>query len=225
MSNVAPESTHPASLAAAKSVAVIVAHPDDETIWAGGTILSHPSWKWHISSLCRASDEDRAPRFFKAQQVLGTRGTMGDMDDGPEQNPLDEIEVEATILKLLPQEHFDLVISHSPAGEYTRHRRHEETGRAAIALWQSGQLVADVLWIFAYEDAGKRYLPRPIETAPIYYPLPERIWQEKRGIITGIYGFSDESFEAQTTPRAEAFWQFLEPADAGAWLNRSGGMG
>jgi len=26
----------------AKTVAIIVAHPDDETLWAGGTILSHP---------------------------------------------------------------------------------------------------------------------------------------------------------------------------------------
>jgi LmbE family N-acetylglucosaminyl deacetylase len=31
-----------------KSVAVIIAHPDDETLWAGGIILSHPSWLWFI---------------------------------------------------------------------------------------------------------------------------------------------------------------------------------
>jgi LmbE family N-acetylglucosaminyl deacetylase len=33
-----------------KNVAIIVAHPDDETLWAGGTILNHPSWKCFIIS-------------------------------------------------------------------------------------------------------------------------------------------------------------------------------
>ena len=113
---------------AAKSVAVIVAHPDDETLWAGGTILSHPSWSWYIVTLCRAGDPDRAPKFFRVLQVLGATGKMADLDDGPDQNPLDESEVQATILSLLPPQHFDLVITHSPTGEYTRHRRHEEIG-------------------------------------------------------------------------------------------------
>jgi LmbE family N-acetylglucosaminyl deacetylase len=35
-----------------KSIAVIVAHPDDETLWAGGTILEHPSNDWFIVCLC-----------------------------------------------------------------------------------------------------------------------------------------------------------------------------
>ena len=48
---------------------------------------------------------------------------MGDLDDGPEQKPLDETEVQGTIQKLLPHRHFDLVISHNPTGEYTRHRQ------------------------------------------------------------------------------------------------------
>ena len=99
-----------------KAVAVIVAHPDDETLWAGGTILNNPSWKWFIVSLCRGSDNDRAPKFFKTLQILGSEGIIGDLDDGPEQKPLNEIELEHTILKLLPPIHFDLIISHNSDG-------------------------------------------------------------------------------------------------------------
>ena len=126
---------------------------------------------------------------------------MADLDDGPDQTPLDKFEVQQTILSLLPHHHFDLVISHSPAGEYTRHIRHEEVGRAVIDLWQYGSLSTDELWLFAYEDGGKRYLPRPIESAPGYYVLPGDVWQKKYEIITQIYGFAAASFEAQTTPR------------------------
>jgi LmbE family N-acetylglucosaminyl deacetylase len=101
---------------APKNVAVIVAHPDDETLWAGGTILSHPFWNCFIVSVCRGNDTERAPKFYNALKVLKSEGNMGDLDDGPDQNPLDEDEVEQTILNLLPEKHYDLVFSHNPNG-------------------------------------------------------------------------------------------------------------
>src|SRR5450759_1179066 len=182
-----------------KAVAVIVAHPDDETLWTGGTILSHPSWQCFIVCLCRGSDKDRAPKFLKALQVLGSEGIMGDLDDGPEQKPLDENELEHAILQLLPSMHFDLIISHNPNGEYTRHVRHEEISKAVIKLWHAGKISANELWTFAYEDGDKEYYPRPIETATVCRILTERIWLKKYSIITEIYGFEKTSFEAETT--------------------------
>jgi LmbE family N-acetylglucosaminyl deacetylase len=204
----------------AKTVAVIVAHPDDETLWAGGTILNQPEWNWFIATLCRASDEDRAPRFREALLALGADGTMGDLDDGPEQRPLPESEVQKTILDLIPQKHFDLIVSHNPAGEYTRHLRHEEIGKAVITLWHFGKISADELWTFAYEDGGKQYLPRPVKTAHIYHILSENTWKKKYNIITTTYGFEKSGFEAGTTPRAEAFWKFTNPLDAKQWLDK-----
>lgn len=201
-----------------RTAAVIVAHPDDETLWAGGMILSRPSWNWFILTLCRASDRDRAPRFFRAVKVLGADGNMGDLNDGPEQTPLDGDALQETILHLLPRHQFDLILSHSPAGEYTRHGRHEEVGKAIISLWHSGSLSAAELWTFAYEDGGRQYLPRPIRNAHIYEVLPEHIWQKKYNLITTIYGFEENGFEARTTPRAEAFWQFKDSAIAKQWL-------
>jgi LmbE family N-acetylglucosaminyl deacetylase len=203
-----------------KAVAIIVAHPDDETLWAGGTILSHPSWQWFIVCLCRGSDDDRAPKFLKALQVLGSDGMIGDLDDGPEQKPLEKNEIEHTILQLLPTRHFDLIISHDPGGEYTRHIRHEETSKAVIELWKSGKLSANELWTFAYEDGNKKYYPRPIKTASVFQKLTEQIWLEKYSIITEIYGFEKNSFEAKTTPHSESFWQFINPDDAQKWLNQ-----
>lgn len=201
-----------------KSAIVIVAHPDDETLWAGGTILGRPSWDWFILSLCRKSDPDRAPRFLRALQALGAEGKMMDLNDGPEQIPLVQEEIENTILQALPNTHFDLIISHSPAGEYTRHRRHEEIGEAVIALWACQKIQAKKLWTFAYEDGGRQYYPCPIQTAHLYMTLPEHIWQKKYNIITRIYGFQKDGFEARTTPCAEAFWQFTDSMVAQQWV-------
>ena len=201
-----------------KSVAVIVAHPDDETLWAGGTILSHPTWDVFVISLCRRSDSDRAPKFFRTLQILGADGRMNDLDDGPEQIPLAKCDLENAILQSLPNKHFDLLISHSPAGEYTRHRRHEEVGETVISLWHSGRLRAHKLWTFAYEDGEKQYRPRPIKTAHIYQDLPDDIWRKKYDIITATYGFPAHGFEAETTPHAEAFWNFVCSNDAQEWL-------
>lgn len=205
-----------------KKVAVIVAHPDDETLWAGGTILSHPSWRCFIVSLCRGGDKDRAPKFYQALEVLKSEGIMSDLDDGPDQLPLDEKEVERTILNLLPPEYFDLIISHNPSGEYTRHVRHEETGKAVIKLWHANKISANELWTFAYGDGNKEYYPRPEEKAPVYRKLTKRIWQRKYSIITETYGYEKGSFEAKTTPRTEAFWQFTNSFDAKKWLSEKG---
>lgn len=193
-----------------KSIAVIVAHPDDETLWAGGTILSHPSNNWFIVSLCRASDKDRSTRFYNTLKLLNSEGIMGDLDDGPDQIPLNKKELEEKILELLPSKHFDLIITHGLKGEYTQHLRHEEVSKAVTKLWQQGKVKANELWTFAFEDGKKAYLPRAIEMATVFGNLPKQIWLKKYNIITETYGFDKDSWEAQTTPRAEAFWQFKE---------------
>jgi len=191
--------------------AVIVAHPDDETLWAGGLMLMHPEAKWTVATICRKSDMDRAPKFFKALKKLNATGFMADLDDGPEQKPLNHTEVRKTIKMLLPSNRFDLIITHGPSGEYTRHLRHEETAKAVLALWKNNRLLADRLWTFAYEDGNRSYLPHAVEQADLLIKLADDTWKEKYNIITEIYGFSQDSFEARTTPKKEAFWCLKAP--------------
>jgi hypothetical protein len=201
--------------------AIIVAHPDDETIWAGGTVLSHSDWHWTIVSLCRGSDTDRAPKFTRAAQQLGAVCAIGDLDDGPEQSPLSEMDVQQAVLSLLPETYFDHILTHSPYGEYTRHRRHEETGTAVASLWEKGLIKAKEVWMFAYEDGGKggkTDLPKAIKTAHMKSYLPEDIWRRKYIIITNTYGFAPESYEADIVGREEAFWCFQSPSEFREWL-------
>lgn len=189
-----------------KKAALIVAHPDDETLWAGETILSHPSWDWFIVFLSLGGETDHAQNFLQALQQLGAKGVVDNLDTLNNQNPLNETEVKQTLLALLPEHYFDLIISHHPAGKYTNHNRHNETGKAVILLWHCGKISTAEFWAFTSENGKKNYLPRPIETAGIYKLLTKRIWKEKQRIITEIYGFDLNSYDAKTKHTEESFW-------------------
>lgn len=202
-------------------VALIVAHPDDETLWAGGTILCHPEWNCFIVCLSRLTDPDRSARFYKALKILKSKGVMGDMDDGPDQFPLKGNEVEEEIIQLLPPTNYDLIITHDLSGEYTRHLRHEEVGKAILNLWKGNKIVTSELWTFAYEDGCKKYYPRVKRDATILQFLTKGIWLLKYSIIRDIYGFGKKSWEAETTPKTEAFWKFTDPEKVGRWLKQS----
>lgn len=188
-----------------RRVAVIVAHPDDEVLWAGGLLLNHPEWSTFVAVLTRSEDPDRAPRFHRVRQRLGAAGAMGDLDDGPGQRPLSNAILSEAILALLPERDYDIILTHSLRGEYTRHRRHEETSRAVWSLCSQGLLTTRSLCLFAYEDGQGTYLPRADEQATLRLPLSDRIWREKRNLLTEVYGLAETSWEARTTPREEAF--------------------
>jgi LmbE family N-acetylglucosaminyl deacetylase len=191
-----------------KSVLIIVAHPDDEILWAGGTILNNPTWDCYIMSLCRKDDTDRAPKFYRVLKALNAKGIMGNLDDEPEQMPLNNIDIQQVIRDLLPKTDFDLIITHNLMGEYTRHLRHEEVSLAVMSLWLEDKITADALWTFAYEDGNKAYLPKAVKEAHIFKVLPESIWLQKYDLMTQTYGFNKDSWEAKTTPKAEGFWVF-----------------
>jgi len=137
-------------------VAVVIAHPDDETLWCGGYILDHPEFDWRIVTLCRASDPDRAPKFRRVLEELGAVGEMADLDDEPDQVPLPIEQIRETIARLLAGNSYSLILTHGPKGEYTRHRRHEECCRSVVDLWQSGGIAQTVYGFLLTKMEGVR---------------------------------------------------------------------
>ncbi len=208
------------SLGSEPRALVVVAHPDDETLWVGGTMLMHPDWNWKVVSLCRGNDIDRQPRFLNAVRRLGAQGSIGNVDDGPDQCPLYGLDLQKAIKLELDNTDFEVIITHSLFGEYTRHLRHEEVAKAVLDLWHAHELTARELWMFAYTDNAKAHYPQAIEKAHLEVSLPENIWREKRALIMDVYGFSRESWEAMTTPKKEAFWRFSMPDKAFEWQRR-----
>jgi hypothetical protein len=119
--------------------------------------------------------------------------------------------VQDAILSLLPKEEYDLLLTHAPQGEYTWHRRHGEVSLAVRELWRDGQIRAQSLWQFAYEDGGGTYAPRPQKEASTEIVLSDPVWKRKYDIITKVYGFDEASWEARAASRVEAFHCFTDP--------------
>lgn len=103
---------------------VIVAHPDDETLWAGGLLIRNPGdWTIICCTIPRA-DPIRAVKFHEACKILGAEGQVFPQQEPPANEPitwLDEIDLSP----------FDHIVTHNAAGEYG-HCQHKSVNRHVV---------------------------------------------------------------------------------------------
>lgn len=184
---------------------VIVAHPDDETIWMGGTLLTHPTIDWTIFSLCRSADTDRAPKFKKVCDYYGAKSIMTDLEDEGIMNISQSIpEIEKRVGRHIGNTKvFDYIFTHGPNGEYG-HPRHMGVHRVIARLLQSKKLRSRQYFYFSYGvDAHKRVYNK--KSSMFCMKLVPNMHAKKRNIIKNIYGFSPHSFENASCLSTETF--------------------
>lgn len=188
------------------NAAVIVAHPDDEVIWAGGLILRHPDWEWSVLSLCRGDDADRAPKFRRVCKRLGVRGVIEDLDDGNPLLPIDpEREIGGRVLEHLGGVSWELCLTHGANGEYG-HERHRQVTGIVRRLVTRGELASVRLWTFAYEASASARACRPAPWADMTIDLTEEQLSEKKRIVREDYGYPEDGFEVRACISPEAFF-------------------
>jgi hypothetical protein len=99
--------------------AMVVAHPDDETLWGGGLLAEDPSIQVFVCSK-PARDPARVEQFFKACAIYGVQGSVWSQPDSmPYLDPYKYLN---------GMDGFDEIITHNHAGEYghSHHRQVHE---------------------------------------------------------------------------------------------------
>lgn len=188
----------------------IVAHPDDELIWMGGTILNHPNWNWTIISLCRKDDPDRMPKFVQACKRYKANCIISDLDD-EKLNRLSPNLVSEKIKSLLPSRSYDYIFTHGKNGEYG-HLRHKEVHKAVKKLISQRDLICNKIYFFSYIPGDQvaphnpqLRIPIPNKSADLYVQLNSSKYSEKIKLITKLYGFKENIFETLSCNKGEAF--------------------
>jgi len=183
---------------------MIVAHPDDETIWAGGLIERKKNWHWTIASMCRASDPDRKPKFEKVCREYGAKSFIADLED----ETLEEIDISTAekLLSPLEQKKFDFIFTHGENGEYG-HIRHKDTHRAVVSAVRKKKLDCRKLFVFAYEKNGIGIVPGKEATKKI--GLDEKELERKKNIVEKEYGYARDSPDVQYCTKTEAFKEVI----------------
>lgn len=186
-----------------KEILVIVAHPDDETIWMGGTLFK-TKFNKTIITLCRKDDIDRSPRFDKACKILNATGYMSDLDDS-EQGYYKKISNQDIILRILNitrGKKYDYIYTHGENGEYG-HIRHIEVHKAINEMLKQKLIFAKKVLFFSYNKFDKFCNVNP--NADKLIKLEEPCFKMKKQLIEDIYSFKKGSFEYESCRNLEAF--------------------
>jgi LmbE family N-acetylglucosaminyl deacetylase len=194
------------------TILVVVAHPDDECLGAGGTIRKHVEAGAAVDVHCMTGNETRNEELRAACGVLGARNLyLSERDDFAVGMDLAK-EVVGAILKSRP----DIIITHSDVDYNRNHRVCAEVVREA-AEWASHATVFDdahrVDRIFNMEVNSLFTHPNVMVDISSTYERSLAALRKHKSQIGKADSFYEKLYDARTrlrglqamTERAEAF--------------------
>lgn len=147
--------------------AVVVAHPDDETLWAGGFIAKHPG----VTVICYTvprRDPERSLLFFEACRSLGAFPILV-----PIQEPAANEEL--THCDVLQLSQYDWILTHNKNGEYG-HQHHKDVHQHVM------KSTSCPVFVFGYNFESGR--------GAIVLDLDNGIWERK---LTALQCYDHQS--------------------------------
>lgn len=194
-------------LEANKRALVIVAHPDDETIWLGGTIMKHSQARWTIFSLCRASDRDRAPKFGRVCRLYGAENIITDLEDEGRLSVKQTVPmIKKLIKKKIGSRQFDYLFTHGANGEYG-HPRHKGVHQAVKDLIDKKTLQPKTVFYFNYKKSShKKFAPLVArKNSDFLLRLTDQELAKKKRIVAKMYGYAPNGVDVSYCSGMEAF--------------------
>lgn len=137
---------------------MIIAHPDDETLWAGDLITKK---KFLIICLTNGDNPQRKKEFEQAMQMSDNYGVMLRYPDNPNHKKSDwskvKDQVRGDMRYLLSYKNWKSIVTHNPDGEYG-HIQHKFTSMIVTNICSEKDLT-DKLYYF-----GKYYSIKNLST-------------------------------------------------------------
>lgn len=167
------------------NVCVLVAHPDDETIFCGGLMLSFPEINWTVATVTMQHPRLRRPEFDNSINKLKEFGvniinstTLGFLSKNKILNKRDIPKWEKAIPEFISKVQPDLIITHNRGGDYG-HRHHKIISRII------NETSSNVLEFFY---PGDRIIPEMHKLTNIYeLKLSAKVLKQKNYIMENCY--------------------------------------
>jgi len=121
---------------------MVVAHPDDETIFGGAALLSERGWK--VICLTNQKDEIRSEEFRRVMKRVGAAYEIWDYPDLYD-GSFDPEPLRMEIGKVIRNHRYERIVTHNLGGEYG-HSQH----RSLSQILHSMEL--DNLYVFGQSD-------------------------------------------------------------------------
>lgn len=136
---------------------MVVAHPDDESLFGGAQLIQEPDWK--VVCVTNGLDSVRKGEFHFVMYVTHSRFEMWDYYD-EQHTPLDYNVLREDLRRVVNEQEWEKIVTHNKEGEYG-HLHHKQVHELMK------ELVGNDLWTFNFDGPE----------------LSEEIWQEKLELL------------------------------------------
>lgn len=161
---------------------MIVAHPDDETLWGGAHLLDGG---YLIVCMTHGTDKVRSGELRAVAEASGNRclvlcypdKTLGRRDDWS----MVKKQMEQDISVLLECQDWELVVTHNQKGEYG-HVHHQMTHNMVVSAYEKEHLTVPLYCFGTYYSAER--LPEVQEHLP---RISDAAWEQKKALLANYH--------------------------------------